>query len=236
VVGGDLSDPTTVVPHLRGVDALYLVAMGGDPSIITLAEEAGVRRVVLLSTGDVMDGVDSQIDVVAERHRAFEEAAENSSMTWTFLRPNEFAGNALQWANQIRTGDIVRAPYKAAKTAAVHELDIAEVAVLTLVSDGHHGMKYVLTGPETLSHEEQVHRIGRAIGRRLTFEEIPAADFRASMVEYAPAAVVDAVLAQLHRAVTEPHLPTPTVRELLGREARSFTEWATDHASEFRRK
>ncbi|MGJ6964413.1 hypothetical protein ACSDR0_21120 [Streptosporangium sp. G11] len=75
------------------------------------------RRSELLRMGDVPDDVERQPDAVAEVHAAFEQAVARTGMRWTFLRPNEFAGNSLQWAPQIKAGDIVRAPYPLACTA-----------------------------------------------------------------------------------------------------------------------
>jgi uncharacterized protein YbjT (DUF2867 family) len=68
-------------------------------------------------------------------------------MQWTFLRPNEFAGNRLHWAPHIAAGDAVRAPYPQACTAPIHERDVASVAVRALIEGGHGGAKYGVDGP-----------------------------------------------------------------------------------------
>ncbi|MBV8933976.1 MAG: NAD(P)H-binding protein, partial [Kutzneria sp.] len=112
VVPGDLGEPDQLGAALRGVRALYLMAMGGVADrLVDVAARGGVRRIVLLSTGDVLDDVERQPDAVAEVHAAFERAVARSGLEWTFLRPNEFAGNSLQWAAQVRSGDTVCAPY-----------------------------------------------------------------------------------------------------------------------------
>lgn len=52
------------------------------------------------------------------------------------------------------------------------ERDLAAVAVRVLGEDGHAGAEYVVTGPQSLTQAEQVHTIGRALGRSLRVEEI----------------------------------------------------------------
>jgi uncharacterized protein YbjT (DUF2867 family) len=235
IVRGDLAEPDLLADALSGVHAVYLMAMGGAAQrVVDIAERRGVQRIVLLSTGDVRDDVERQPDAVAEVHGAFEQAVARSGLQWTFLRSNEFAGNSLQWASQIRAGDVVRAPYPRACTAPIHERDIAAVAVRALTEDGHHGAKYVLTGPQALTHADQLDMIGAAIGRRLRFQEIPVEAAREAMVRYAPAPIVDAVLGQLAAAVDHPPVLTGTVHATTGRPARTFEEWARDHADDFR--
>lgn len=235
VVRGNLAEPEALADALGDVDAGYLIAMGGEPErFVDVAERAGVRRMVLLSTGDVRDDVERQADAVAEHHARFEHAIRRSGLEWTFLRPNEFAGNSLHWAPQIQVGDVVRAPYGEARTSPIHERDIAAVAVRALVDDGHADAAYRLSGPQTLRHVDQLDLIGAAIGRELRFEEIPAAEARAAMVRYAPPAIVDAVLGQLAAAVTHPVGVTDTVARVTGRRPRTFAEWAAEHAADFR--
>ncbi|MFG6201115.1 SDR family oxidoreductase [Nonomuraea sp. JJY05] len=235
VVRGNLGEPEKLDDALRGVRAVYLMAMGGAPQqFAELAERCGVERIVVLSTGDVLDDVEHQPDAVAEVHAAFEHAVARTGMQWTFLRPNEFAGNSLQWAPQIKAGDVVRAPYPLARTVPIHERDIAAVAVRALTQDGHHGAKYVLTGPQAITHADQLALIGAAIGRTLRMEDIPAGQAREQMTGYAPPAIVEAVLGQLAAAVHRPSAPTDTVERVTGRPPYSFADWAREHAADFR--
>ncbi|QIS10153.1 SDR family oxidoreductase [Nocardia arthritidis] len=235
VLRGDLAEPDGLTAALRGVRTVYLMAMGDAPErFVDLAERAGVQRIVLLSTGDVRDDVKCRRDAVAEHHARFENAIRSSRLEWTFLRPNEFAGNSLHWAPQVRTGDVVRAPYGQARTSPIHERDIAAVAVRALVDDGHDRAAHYLSGPHTLTHVDQLDLIGAALGRTLHFEEIPAAQAREDMTRYAPPMIVDAVLGQLAAAVAHPVGITHTVEEITGRPPRTFAEWATEHAAEFR--
>ena len=164
-----------------------------------------------------------------------ERLIETSGLQWTFLRPGMFAANALRWwAPQIRAGDVVRWPYLAAPTAPIDERDIAAVAVRALCEDGHAGAEYVLTGPQSLTQFEQMSTIGRVIGRSLRIEEMSPDEARRELLPFMPALVVNMLLDAWAAAIGQPAFVTSTVAEITGAPARTFRDWATDHAAEFR--
>ena len=146
-----------------------------------------------------------------------------------------FAANALcWWAPQIRAGDVVRWPYLAAPTAPIDERDIAAVAVRALCEDGHAGAEYVLTGPQSLTQFEQISTIGGVIGRSLRIEEMSPDEARRELLAVMPAFVVNMLLDAWAAAIGQPAFVTSTVAEITGAPARTFRDWATDHAAEFR--
>jgi uncharacterized protein YbjT (DUF2867 family) len=174
-----------------------------------------------------------QPNPLATLHAEIERLIKASGPRWTFLRPGMFAANSLSWwAPQIRAGDVVRWPYATAPTAPIHERDIAAVAVRTLLDAGHDGAEYVLTGPQSLSQLEQVITIGEVIGRSLRFEEMSPEETRREF--RAPATVVNMLLNAWAAAIGQPAFVTSTVAEITGRPARTFRDWVTDHAEEFR--
>src|SRR5262249_36638188 len=118
--------------------------------------------------------------------------------------------------------------------APIHEHDIAAVAVRALCEDGHTGAEYVLTGPQSLSQAEQVDTIGSVIGRSLRIEEISPDEARRELLTIMPIFVVNMLLDAWAAAIGQPALVTSTVAEITGAPARTFLEWATDHAAEFR--
>jgi uncharacterized protein YbjT (DUF2867 family) len=90
-----------------------------------------------------------------------------------------------------------------------------------------------MTGPQSLSQFEQVSIIGRAIGRSLHIEEISPDEAREGLSNM-PASVVNMLLDAWGAAIGQPAFVTSTVAEITGAPARTFLEWATDHAAEFR--
>jgi uncharacterized protein YbjT (DUF2867 family) len=116
----------------------------------------------------------------------------------------------------------------------VDERDVADVAMHVLTDAGHVGAGYVLTGPESLTHVRQVEIIGQVIGRALRYDEMPPDEFRAITAQHAPVAVADMLLDAWNAAVGIPAYVTSTVAQVTGRPARTFRQWAADHADEFR--
>jgi uncharacterized protein YbjT (DUF2867 family) len=145
-----------------------------------------------------------------------------------------FASNAqFWWGPAIREGDVVRWPYGAAETAPVDERDVAAVAARALYEDGHTGVDYVLTGPESLSQAEQVRVIGAVLGRQIRFEELSPEEFRRETAGTWPGPVVDMLLDTWGATIRRPAFVTSTVADVLGAAARTFRQWVSDHADAF---
>jgi uncharacterized protein YbjT (DUF2867 family) len=236
VVRGDLTDADSLDRCFDGVDVVFLVwtvpADAANAAVSRIARHA--QRVVLLtSPHKTPHPLFQQPNPLRELHAEIERLIEGSDLEWTFLRPGMFAANALTWwAPQIRAGEVVRWPYAAAPTAPIHERDIAAVAVRALLESGHDRAEYVLTGPESLSQSAQVNTIGEAIGRLLCYEEM-SPDEALRELPF-PAAAVTMLLDAWAAAIGQPALVTSTVAEVTGRPARTFREWASEHAEAFR--
>lgn len=233
-VRGDLTDPSTVEPAAKGVDAVFLVfpTLRADhvaPDVVeALTRDA--RHVVYLSAA----GADPDAGGIPGSHGRLERLLERSGAPWTFLRPSGFAANTLGWADQIRAGDVVRWFHGAATRALIHERDIAAVGVRALTEDGHAGARHHITGPDQLTQVQQLAAIGEAIGRPLRFEQLPPDVARRELFPDAPAGMADGIIAAHEAMVRHPEPVTDTVTELLGRPALTYRQWAADHAADFR--
>jgi uncharacterized protein YbjT (DUF2867 family) len=238
VVSGDLSAPETLDACLNGVDSVFLVWMAplaaASPAIERIAAHA--RQIVLLTSPHrTPHPFFQQPNGMRAIHAGVERLIEEAGLAWTFLRPGPFAINCRNWwAPQLRKGDVVRWFYADAATAPVHERDIAAVAVRALCNAGHDGREYVLTGPASLTQREQVQVIGDAVGRPLRFEELSRESARQQMLAMTfPPLVADMLLDAYAAAVGLPATVTSTVLEVTGTPARSFHDWAIDHAGDF---
>ncbi len=237
VVRGDLTVAETLDECLDDVEAVFLVwtapLAAAAPALERISKQA--RRIVFLSapikTAHPLFQQPNPVRALAEQ---IERLIETSGLQWTFLRPGMFATNALRWwAPQIRAGDLVRWPHLAAPTAPIDERDIAAVAVRALCEDGHGGAEYVLTGPQSLSQFEQISTIGAVIGRSLRIEEISPDEARRELLAGMPAFVVNMLLDAWAASIGQPAFVTSTVAEITGVSARTFRDWATDHAADF---
>jgi uncharacterized protein YbjT (DUF2867 family) len=201
----------------------------GAPAVLEVVEREARRLVYLSSAGG------QRPDPVGLFHADMERLIEESKLEWTFLRPSGFATNTLMWAAQIREEGVVRWPYGAAARSLIHESDIAAVAVRALIGDGQGGSKHVLTGPELLTQADQVRTIGDVIGRPARWEDVPPDAVRDGLAAaFSNPFFADHALDAWARFVQEPELVTSTVERITGTPARTFREWASDHADDFR--
>ncbi|MFF3458498.1 NAD(P)H-binding protein [Streptomyces sp. NPDC002730] len=228
VVQGDLTDPDSLAAALEGVTGLHLITFGGayfapletGPRILELAREAGVRRVTVLHGGGPS---------------LLEDAVRASDLDWAVIMPVEFMSNVLEWADGIRTGDEVREPFAGRLSAMVHEGDIGAVAAVALTETGHRGRAYVVTGPEVLTLKDKVDALAAARGRGIALveltEEEAVAQWRAAGHSQE---VIGFLLEAFGNTPAVGRTVVDTVQKVTGRPARSFAEWAADHADIFR--
>jgi uncharacterized protein YbjT (DUF2867 family) len=237
VIKGDPSQPQSLATAFNGIEAVLLsprALAGAAKEFVTLAASSGVRRAVVLSALTVQYG--GGLRRFADEFQAVEDAVKHSGLEWTLLRSADYASNTKAWIPQIQAGDVVRGAYGEAKTSTVHERDVAAVAARALLDAIHAGETYVLTGPHSLTQRDKVRAIGQAIGRDLKWQEVPADQIRQAMLARGlPADVPDRMLGYLADSVERPGPSSDTVQQILGRRALTFSEWATEHAAEFRR-
>jgi len=241
VVGGDPSRPQTLMSALRGVEAVLIspralgdaTAGSATAELLALAAEQGAEWVVALSAATVQ--YPAGYRRFADAFKAVEDAVKASGLQWTFLRSADYAANALAWAPQIRSAGVVRGAYGDAATSTIHERDVAAVAARALVNPAHARHSYVLTGPQSLTQREKVRLIGEAIGKELSFEELPPEQVRQAMLAQGlPEDVPDRLLGSLADYAKQSGPSSDTVEQVLGRPALTFAEWAAEHADAFR--
>jgi uncharacterized protein YbjT (DUF2867 family) len=232
-VAGDLNDPPSLRPILDGTDGVFLLPGYTDmPGVLAEARRAGVRKVVQLSgmsagTGDMSNAITAYMV-------GSEQAARESGLAWTILRPAMFMSNTFQWVPQLRAGDVVRAPFGRVRAAAIDPADIAAVAALALTAPGHEARVYELSGPEPLTAADRVAVLGQALGRNLRFEAQTDEEARTQMSATTPAKYVDAFFDFYVNGSLDESKVLPAVRDLTGLPPRTFSQWATAHAGAFR--
>jgi uncharacterized protein YbjT (DUF2867 family) len=236
-VRGDLGDPASLDTALQDVDSVFLMwpflsAQGASDVIDAIGKRA--RRVVYLSSAGV-GSKEKPGEAITMFHTELERLVEASGLEWTALRPTGFASNTLSWADEIRTTAAVRAPLARLARALIHEADIAAVAVQALTTDSLLGARPLITGPELITQEQQVALISEAIGRPVRFEEIALDEAMENMKAAGyPAELVEAVLPAQVEMLTDPEPVNDEVERITGTPARSFREWAANHAADFR--
>jgi len=251
VLPGDLTIPETLDSCLAGVETVFLVWTAPPGAVEAALQRITTRskRVVLLSAPlKTQHPLFQQANLLRTMFEQIELLIVSSGVRWTILRPGMFAANALNWwAPQIRAGhrvsgsvlsepepNVVRWPYLDLPTAPIDERDIAAVAVRALTEDCHDRAEYVLTGPESLTHREQIATIGRAIGRTLRIEELSPEEALRDGLPSVPPPAVNMLLNAWSAAAGHPAYLSSTYSQVTGTAAHTFQQWAADHAAEFR--
>jgi uncharacterized protein YbjT (DUF2867 family) len=230
---GDLDRPESLGPALDGVTGLFLLPGYRDmPGVLAAAQAAGVTRVVQLS-GSSAAGGDTTNAISAYMIRT-EEALRASGLQWTILRPFGFMSNTLEWAPQLREGDVVRAPFGGVRVAVIDPADIAAVAATALIEDGHEGRAYTLTGPESLLPADRFRILGEVLGRSLRFEAMSDEEAWADMTARMPEQYVKAFFDFYVDGSLDESQVLSTVQEVTGRPPGTFADWAHAHADAFR--
>lgn len=175
-VRGDLADLASVKRALEGADRLFLLSSTPhfdaiEIPVIEAAKAAGVQHVVKVSAaGSHADAVSPLL----RAHARIERALEQSGVGFTVLRPSWFMQNWVAfYSHAIKANQPVYANAGDARLAWIDARDIADVAAAALGGPGSEGLVYELTGPETLSYSEVAARLGKLLGRAVTYVAVP---------------------------------------------------------------
>ena len=232
----DYAKPDTIRPALQGVEKIFLV---GPPvrdlpaleaNFIKEVRAAGPRHIVKLSA---LGGRESMFP---SAHRDSEENIEASGLSYTFLRPNGFMQNLVNYnAGTIRSQNAFYGCQGNGAVSVVDIRDIAAVAVIVLAATGHEGKSYGLTGGEALTNEQVAEKISRVAGRKISYVDLPAAELKrgilsAGTLEWSADALLD--LQRLYRE-GKASLVTDDIERLTGHKPIPFDQFARDYAFAF---
>ncbi|MEV0348332.1 NAD(P)H-binding protein [Nonomuraea sp. NPDC050680] len=230
----DLTDPATFPAALAGIGSVFLYAEASHiTQFVAEAAAAGVQHIVVLSSAAVL-GPNAENDHLAKGHLDVENAAWNSPITTTILRPGSFSGNAGAWAWPIKSGRPVSLPFPGSYNDPIHEKDVAEAAFAVLTKPRFQQQKYTLSGPESLTFGEQIDQLSQVTGQPITIKQVSPEEWKQEMAEYIPDLYADALINWWKSNDGNPTPLTHTIEELTGHPARTFASWAQDHAADFK--
>jgi uncharacterized protein YbjT (DUF2867 family) len=238
LVEGDFSRPESIEPALAGVERLFLLIPSSADvevqqcQVVDLARRGGVQHLVKLSqlAADVhAPGRFQRYHAVVEQH------VRESGMAWTFLRPNLFMQGLLMLRSSIAAEGAFYVSAGDARVSLVDVRDIAAVAAHVLTEPGHAGKTYALSGPQALTHAEVASGLSDALGRSISYVDIPPEVMRQGLLGYGvPAWQADGIVEDYaHYRRGEAADVTTTVHDLTGCDARPFSQFARDCAAAF---
>ena len=241
VIQIDYNEPETLREALNGVDKLFLLtpdvpnAADLASNVVTQAKKAGIKQIVKQS---VM-GADLEADIGTMRlHRQVEKFIEQSGIPFTFLRPNEFMQNFVNFHSpSIKGNNAFYVPLEDAKVSLVDVRDIAAVAVKSLIDEDKHKNKtYLITGPEALSYHQLAEILSNTTGRKINYVNISDEEARAAMKEIGMSDWLINTVSELSEYFRKGKASeiSPAVEEVTGNKPISFSQFAKDYADAFR--
>ena len=235
---GDFNDPASLDRVLRGIERAFLLtnstehAEAQQRTFVDVARRTGLRHLVKLS----QFAADENSPVRFLRyHAAVEHAIQESGMAYTFLRPNLFMQGLLGFGTSIKSDGKFFAAAAGAAISVVDVRDNAAVAAAALTEPGHEGRTYTLTGPEALTHAEMAAAISDAVGRPVTFVDIPPDAMRDALLGMGmPPWQADGLVEDYaHYRRGEAAAVASGVQDATGQPPRAFANFARDHAAAF---
>ena len=199
-------------------------------AFVDVAQSAGVQHIVKLSA----IGVETETFAVGEWHAVNERHIRNSGLAFTFLRPNSFMQNFINYFPP-RDG-VIYLPWGNGKASFVDARDIASVAAQALTNGAHQNKIYTLTGPAPLSIDEVARTLSHVAGHEIKYIDIPESAARHAMLNTGMAEWQVDSLMELHAINKQSRWSaiTSDVQEVTGKPPIDFREFARDHADKFR--
>ena len=249
VVQLDYNNPSTLAAALKGVDKLFLLTPPQSNIVdltSNLVREAKNARVKYIVKQSVM-GADAEPGITPGiLHRQAEKIIEESKISFTFLRPNFFMQNFVNfYSHSIKTQGAFYVPAGDGKVSFVDVRDIAAVAVQALVTtttndggggDKHKGKAYDITGGEALSYGQAAEIISNEVEKKVSYVNVSDEDARKGMKDIGMDEWTVNSMIELFEITRAGYVSTisPVVEQVTGNKPISFSQFVKDYAEAFR--
>lgn len=237
----DLRDEHALEPTLAGTRRLFLLTGNqqgfGETQIkvIRAAEKAGVEHVVKLSALGASPRTKTGL---AHEHYTAEQALEESSMSWTILRPHTFMQNWLDdVAKTVREEQAIYQAIGDGRVPFIDTRDIAAVAAEALLHpESHAGKRYVLTGGEAVGYQNVADALSDTLDTIITYHALSMDDMRTRLEKQGIGTqMIDSVLslASYQKAGGPTERVSESVEEILGRPPKTIRDFVRDYRAYF---
>jgi uncharacterized protein YbjT (DUF2867 family) len=246
VVIGDLLDLDSMHRAIAGCETMYFGMSVSDTYLAAtvnaaaVAKHHGVKAFINMSQMTVaqMSITETTPSPQHKLHWLAEQA-----LNWSGLPVGGGGGGGgvegfflIFTADSVRESDQIRLPLGEGKTSPVAVEDVARVLATLLASPRPHiGKIYQLTGPQSENMHFYAEEYSKALGRTITFQDIPVEPWRAGLLHHGlPVHLVNhlATMANLHRAGRYDRM-SDDVRALTGQVPLSVQEFVRKNAATF---
>ena len=214
VVVGDLLDLDSMHRAIAGCETMYFSLSISDAYLAAtvntaaVAKHHGVKAFINMSQMTVSEMSITETTASPQHKLQWlsEQALNWSGLPVVHVRPTIFLeGFFLTLTpDSVRQSNEIRLPFGDGKTSPVAAEDVARVvATLLEKPQPHIGKVYNLTGPQSENMHFYAQEYSRALGRTITYKDIPVESWRDALLERGfPVHLVShlATMADLHRA------------------------------------
>jgi NAD(P)H dehydrogenase (quinone) len=230
----DFTDPDSLAAAFAGADKLLLISASipvdervpNHRRAIDAAQAAGVSLVAYTSTLQA----DTAATIIGATHRATEEYLRERRVPSALLRNGWYLENYTgQLPLILQNGGVIGAAGQGWVSAA-SRADYAEAAAVVLDTEGHVGAVYELGGDEAFTLAELAAAISAAVGRQITYTDLPASEFARVMAGAGLPAELAEVLADADLGLSRGELFTRSgdLHRLIGRPTTPLADAVAD--------
>jgi uncharacterized protein YbjT (DUF2867 family) len=177
VVPGDLADPGSLAAAVDGVERVFLLCGPREDEVelnknaIDAAEAADVR---LLVRSSILGADPESSSTFMSDHGVCDAYLRDSAVEHAIVRPHMFMQNVPEnTIPSIGEDGVFYANAGQAKISMVDTRDIGAVAAAVLTEPGHENEELDVTGPEALSYADVAAKLSSALGRKVTYVDVP---------------------------------------------------------------
>ena len=246
VVIGDLRDLDSMHRVIDGCETMYFGMSVSDTYLeaavntAAVAKYHGVKAFINMSqmTVSQMSITETTASPQQKLHWLAEQALTWSGLPVVHVRPTLLFEGSLMilTSDTVKRSNQIRLPFGQGKTSPVAVEDVARViAALLADPQPHIGKVYNLTGPESENMDFYALEYSKALGRTITFQDIPVGPWRDGLLKLGlPLHLVNhlAAMADLHRAGRYDRM-TDDVLALTGQKPLSVQELVRRNAAAF---
>jgi uncharacterized protein YbjT (DUF2867 family) len=247
VVAGDLLDLNSMHEAIAGCETMYFGMSVSDSYLAAtvnaaaVAKHHGVKAFVNMSqmTLAQMSITETTASPQHKLHWLAEQALNWSGLPVVHVRPTVLLEGffLILTPESVKELNQIRLPFGNGKTSPVAVEDVARVLAALLADPGPHiGRIYHLTGPQSENMDFFAREYSRALGRTITYQDIPVVPWRAELLGRGlPAHLVNhlATMADLHRGGSYDRM-SDDVRTLTGQAPLSMQDFVRRNAAAFR--
>ena len=236
----DFNSPETLRDALKSTDKVFLLTpfqsdmlQYSSNMLEEIKNARDIKHIVKLSV------MGAEFEPGGRLHLQAEKMIVGSGIPYTFLRPNAFMQNFVNfYSHIIKEKGILSVPAGDGKVSFVDARDIAAVAVQVLTgnNDGKYNSKtYDITGPEAISYNDAVNILSEQVGRKISYVDVSKDDAIKAMKDIGLDDWLIHTILEGYNNLRKGYFSPVTnmVKEITMKNPISFREFAKDHARVF---